>query len=181
MDFSEKTLTQKYVFKGRIMNVRVDDVQLPDGTPDIREVIEHSGGACVLPLTDDGEVLMVKQFRYPHLRLFLEIPAGKLEKGEDPFECVKRELSEETGMVADEISSLGKLVPTPAYDGEVIHMYLATGLHSVGQKLDEGEFLQLEKYPLDTLVQMVMNGEIEDAKTVTAVLKTKRIVDEKNI
>lgn len=176
MDFFEKTLSQNYVFRGRIMNVRDDTVQLPDGSTAPREVIEHTGGACVLPLTDDNQVLTVRQYRYPHERLFLEIPAGKLEKGEDPFLCAKRELLEETGMTAESWQSLGRLVPTPAYDGEVIYMYLARNLHYESQQLDEGEFLKVEKFPLDTLVEMVLSGKIEDAKTQAAILKTKIMI-----
>lgn len=177
MDFTEKTLNQKYVFNGRIMNVRVDDVELPNGKLADREVIEHNGGACVVPLTDDGEVLMVKQYRYPHERLFLEIPAGKLEKGEDPLECATRELHEEVGMLSDNIVSLGNIVPTPAYDKEVIYMYLARSLKPTEQSLDEDEFLDVHKYKLDDLVEMVLKGEIEDAKTQTAILKTKMLIE----
>lgn len=177
MDLTEKTLDKQYAYQGRIINVRVDKAQLPDGRQVRREVIEHPGGVCVLPLTDDGQVIMVRQYRYPHSRLFLEIPAGKLEPGEDPFECGKRELREETGMTAGKYRSLGRLVPTPAYCGEVIYIYMATELKPDRQQLDDGEFLEVERYPLDTLVQMVLNGEIEDAKTQAAVLKAKIIVD----
>ncbi len=177
MDLTEKTLDKRYAYEGRIINLRVDKAQLPDGREVSREVVEHPGGVCVLPLTDDHEVLMVRQYRYPHERLFLEIPAGKLEKGEDPFECGKRELSEETGMTAKNYRSLGRLIPTPAYCGEIIYMYLATGLTQSEQHLDDGEFLEVEKYPIEKLVQMVLDSEIEDAKTQAAVLKTKYLID----
>ena len=177
MDFFEKTLSQNYVFRGRIMNVRDDTVQLPDGSTAPREVIEHTGGACVLPLTDDNQVLMVRQYRYPHERLFLEIPAGKLEKGEDPFLCAKRELLEETGATADTFLPLGELYPTPGYCGEIIWMYAATGLTFGEQDTDEDEFLSVERVPLEKAVEMILNGEIKDAKTQTAILKLKLLKD----
>ena len=177
MDFTEKTLNQKYVFNGRIMNVRVDDVILPNGKLADREVIEHNGGACIVPLTDDGEVLMVKQYRYPHERLFLEIPAGKLEKGEDHRECGLRELREETGFTCSEYTYIGKIYPVPAYDTEIIHVYMARGLRRQGeQSLDEDEFLDVVKIPLSEAVEMIMSGKLHDSKTQIAVLIVARIL-----
>jgi ADP-ribose pyrophosphatase len=120
---------------------------------------------------------MVKQFRYPHQKVTTEIPAGKLEWGENHLECGKRELHEETGCTADEFTYLGCLVPTPAYDSEIIHMYLAKGLHKDKQKLDEDEFLEVYTIPLSKAVEMVMNNEIEDAKTQLALLKASRLLN----
>ena len=126
-----------------------------------------------MPLTEKGTVLMVKQFRYPMQQVTLEVPAGKLEKGEDPADCGKRELREEAGRTCGKYTSLGKLFPTPAYDTEVIHMYLAQELSAPEeQELDEGEFLDVTELPLEDAVQMVMNNEIPDAKTQIALLKT---------
>ena len=132
----------------------------------------------MLPLDDEGNVLFVKQFRYPHQRVLLEIPAGKLEYGENHAECGLRELKEETGCTCDHYDSLGSLIPTPAYCGEVIYMYLARGLHYGAQKLDSGEFLDITKIPLEKAVEMVMNNEIEDSKTQIAILKTHLLLAE---
>ena len=136
-------------------------------------MVHHSGGVCVVPLTEKGTVLMVKQFRYPMQQVTLEIPAGKLEAGEDPADCGRRELREEAGRTCGKYTPLGKLFPTPAYDTEVIHMYLAQELSAPeAQDLDDGEFLDVTELPLEQAVQMVMDGEIPDAKTQIALLKT---------
>ena len=181
MEFAEKTLNVKTIFEGRIINVHVDDIELPDGSKSIREVVEHSGGVCVAPLTDEGELLMVRQFRYPFSRELLEVPAGKLEKGEDPLSAGVRELEEECGVVADKIISLGEIYPTVAYCSEIIRMFAATGLHKTHQHLDEGEFLGVEKVKFDDALNMVMQGEIRDAKTVAAILKIARLRQEGKI
>ncbi len=172
MVVNEKTISQKTVFKGRIITVHTDDVQLENGTSAYREVIEHSGGVCIVPLTEDLKVHVVRQFRYPFQKGLLEIPAGKKEYGEEPLECGIRELREEVGATADHMIPLGHMYPTPAYDTECIYIYLARGLHYGEQHLDEDEFLEVETIPLVQLKEMVMSGEIEDAKTQIAILKT---------
>lgn len=172
MDFTEKTIKKEYMYKGRIINLRKDEIELPDGKPSDREVVEHNGGVAVLALSEDNEIFMVNQYRYPYSEVLTEIPAGKLEKGEDPLEAGKRELMEETGLRAENYRSLGKLYPTPGYCAEIIHMYLATGL-SYGECCpDEDEFLSVVKMPLSEVVKMVVDGRIKDAKTQAAVLKT---------
>jgi len=171
-NLAEKTLEQKMVFEGRIINVRVDSALLPNGKTAAREVIEHPGGVCVVALTEQDEVLMVWQFRYPYGEIIAEIPAGKLDKGENPLECGKRELEEETGIKAKNFRSLGTLYPSPGYCGEIIYMYLATDLTEGECCPDEDEFLTVERVPLNEVVQRIMNGEIADAKTQAAVLKT---------
>lgn len=178
MAFTEKTLNVKTIFEGKIINVHVDDVALSDGKTSFREVVEHSGGVCVAPLTEDDKILMVRQFRYPFSRELLEVPAGKLEKGEDPLAAGIRELEEECGVVADRIVSLGEIYPTVAYCSEVIYMYAATGLHSTHQHLDEGEFLGIEKIRFSDALAMVMSGELRDAKTVAAILKIAKLKEE---
>ena len=177
MDFTEKQLSYEYKFKGRIIKLRVDEALLPDGKTATREVVEHGGGVCVAALTDDGNVLAVRQFRYPYSETVLEIPAGKRDGDEDPFLCGVRELKEETGSTAAEYRFLGELYPSPGYCGEIIWMYAAKGLTFGEQNPDEDEFLSVEKIPLKEFADMVLSGEVKDAKTQAAVLKLKMLVD----
>ena len=142
-----------------------------DGREARREMVEHPGGVCIAALTDRKELLFVRQYRYPYGEVVLELPAGKLEYGEDPLLAGKRELQEETGATAREYTDLGKLYPSPGYCGEVIHMYMATGLSYGEASPDEDEFLELERIPLERAAQMVLDNEIRDAKTQAAVLK----------
>lgn len=172
MDFTEKPVKQDYIYKGKIVNLRVDDALLPDGSVAKREIVEHPGGVCVAALTDDNELLFVEQFRYPYFENVLELPAGKLEYGEEPLPAGKRELSEETGAVADSFEDLGKLYPTPGYCGEIIHMYLARGLRFGSQNLDDDEFLEVKRIPLREAFEMVMRNEIRDSKTQVGIVKT---------
>ncbi len=171
MDLFEKQLSSEYFYKGKIINMRRDRALLPDGNEAFREVVEHPGGVCVAALTDNDEVLFVRQFRYPYSKEVLEIPAGKRDKGEEPLICGKRELLEETGAQASNFFSLGTLYPTPGYTDEVIYMYGATNLTFGSASPDEDEFLTLEKIPLTKAVEMVMQGELPDAKTQTCILK----------
>ena len=176
MKLTEKRISGETVFDGKIMHVRRDVVVLEDGSEAFREVVDHSGGVCVLALDDEGRVLTVRQFRYPFQCVLREIPAGKLERGEDPDQAAARELREETGAVAGTMEKLGEIYPTPAYCGEIIRMYLARNLTFGENDLDEGEFLAVERIPFDDLVGQVLTGEIRDAKTVAAVLKAKLIL-----
>lgn len=175
MHLEEKTLESQQIFDGRVVKLFVDKAELENGDIVTREVIKHPGGVCVVPLDENGNVLFVKQYRYPHHQIMLEIPAGKLEWGESHHDCGLRELKEETGCTCDNYTYLGSLIPTPAYCGEVIHMYLAEGLHYGEQSLDEDEFLDIEKIPLEKAAEMIMNNEIADAKTQLAILKTVRL------
>ena len=180
MNLTEKQLSSNYIFKGRIINVRQDTALLPNGTTANREVIEHNGGVCVAALTDENEVLFVRQFRYPYMEEILEIPAGKRDSAdENPLECGKRELKEETGATAKKFIPLGELYPTPGYCGEIIWMYAALGLEFGEQNPDEDEFLEVKKIPLEKAVEMIVSGEIKDAKTQTAILKLKYLIDNK--
>lgn len=176
MDYIEKTVSTRPIFDGKVIHVRVEDVELPDGSIAERELIAHGGGVGLLAVNDKNEVLMVSQYRIAARSMMLEIPAGKLEFGEDPLECGKRELIEETGYKANKIVHMGEYYATPGYCEEKLNIYLATDLEFVGQHLDEGEFLNVETYPLDTLYNMVMNNEIHDAKTAIAILKAKMIL-----
>lgn len=174
MNLEEKQLSAEYMYKGKIISLRRDKALLPNGNTATREVVEHNGGVCVAALTDNDEVLFVRQFRYPYMEVIPEIPAGKRDKAdEDPFECGKRELKEETGATAEKFIPLGKLYPSPGYCGEIIWMYAATGLSYGEQNPDDDEFLTVEKIPLNKAVEMILSGEITDAKTQAAVLKLK--------
>ncbi len=178
MNLEEKQLSSNYLFKGRIINLRQDTALLPNGNTATREVVEHPGGVCVAALTDKDELLFVKQWRYPYMEETLEIPAGKRDRqDEDPLECGKRELREETGATAKEYIDLHPLYPTPGYINEVIYCYLATGLTFGEQDTDEDEFLDVLRIPLEKAVEMVLSGEIKDAKTQIAVLKVKVLRD----
>ena len=177
MNLKEETLTREYQFNGRIINLRTDTVRLPNGAEAGREVVEHPGGVCVAPLTKDGELLFVRQYRYPYEEVVLELPAGKRDRGgEDPLECGKRELMEETGATAKHYTSLGKLYPTPGFCNEVIYLFLAQELDFGDANPDEDEFVEVERIPIDKAVAMVMNNEVPDAKTQIAILKTAQFV-----
>lgn len=171
MPHTEAMLESKEIFDGRVIRVTLDKVQLEDGTTSTREVVHHHGGACVLPVDADGNVTMVRQFRYALGEELWELPAGKLEAGEDPFEAAKRELSEECGLTADTYTELGVVYPTVGYDSERIYLWAAEGLHTVGQHLDAGEFLDVVKMPFAQALGLVMDGIIKDSKTQVALLK----------
>ena len=177
MKLDEKTIEKKYIYKGRIINVRTDTAELPNGKQALREVVEHPGGVTVAALTDNDELMFVRQFRYPYSEVLLELPAGKLEYGEDPFEAGKRELREETGAVGGRMISLGALYPSVAICDEIIHLCVAEGFTMDHTDPDDDEFLRTRAIPLDELVDMVMRGEVPDAKTQIAVLKTARLRD----
>ena len=178
MNLEEKQLSKEYLFNGKVIRLRKDIALLPNGNTAVREVVEHNGGVCVVALTDNDEVIMVRQFRYPYSEVVLEIPAGKRDSvNEDPLECGKRELKEETGAEAEVFIPLGELYPTPGYCGEIIWMYAAR-ISSFGEDCpDNDEFLTIEKIPLETAVEMILSGKIKDAKTQAAILKVKLLKD----
>lgn len=167
MNFEEKQLSSCNIFKGRVVDLCVDEVELPDGTHSKREYVRHSGGAAVL-FIKDGKAALVRQFRYAYGEETYEIPAGKLNFGEDPEKAAVRELEEETGYRAKNSSHLIDIYPTPGYTNEVIHIYLVTEAKFVGEHLDDGEFLNCSYFSLDEFDEMIDRGEIKDAKTVIA-------------
>lgn len=171
MNFEEKTLTSECVYDGKIMTVLKDSVEIADGKNSFREVVKHSGGVVILALKDDNTVLIVKQFRYPLKQTILELPAGKLEKGEEPDLAAKRELEEETGYRAKDWKSLGYIYTSPGYSDEKLYLYLARNLEYAGAHPDEGEIIKAYEYPLSEVIRMVKNGEISDAKTICAVMR----------
>lgn len=174
MELAEKTVESQVVYRGVIVNVRMDRAELINGKVVNREVVEHPGGVCVLPLHDDGTVSVVRQFRYPFQQVVTELPAGKLERGEDHRLCGLRELEEEVGMIPGEFLYLGCLYTSPGFSNEVLHMYLARDLRQGTVHPDEDEFLETDRMPLSELLDRVMSGEIQDAKTVALVLKAAR-------
>lgn len=172
MDLYEKMIESDEIYNGKIFKVLKDTVRLANDKTSTREIIRHNGAVCIVPLTENSEVIIEKQFRYAINQITLEIPAGKLEVGEDTLECAKRELEEETGYIAENIELMGEYYASPAILDEKITMYLATGLKKSGRvKLDEDEFLEVLSLPIDKLVSMIMSGEIKDAKTQCGILR----------
>lgn len=176
-DFEEKYISGKLIFDGTVLHVYDEEVLLPNNEKAKRELIKHIGAVCIIPITDKNEVIMEHQYRYPIHTLVTEIPAGKLDSpDEDRLEAAKRELREETGYTADNWTDLGLYYPAPAYSDEKITMYMATGLHEGNTDLDEDEFLEVVKIPLEDLKEMVLRGEITDGKTQIAILKAAAIL-----
>ena len=170
----ETTKESEVIFHGKVFDTIVKKVSLADGSEAKREIVKHNGGACVLPIDDDLNCYMVRQFRSPFEEILLEVPAGKLEPGEEPLSCATRELLEETGFEASEITSFGGMIASPGYDSEVIWLFMARGLKQKGQKLDEGEFLNVEKIPLLELLKLAEDGKISDSKTQLCIYKAAR-------
>ena len=176
MHLQEKTISSDLIYEGPIFTITHDKAELENSKTAVRDVLHHHGGVCVIPITENNEIFLVKQFRYPFRTVTREVPAGKLEKGEDHGECGKRELLEETGYTCSEYIYLGEMLPTPAYNTEITYMYLARGLTFSSQSLDPDEFLDVERIPLSEAVKQVMDGTIRDGKTQITVLKAARIL-----
>ena len=174
----EVQVESENIFDGVILNVKRDQVRLPNGHKSVREVIRHVGAVCVVPVTEDGRVVVERQYRYPIDQVITEIPAGKLDsKQEDRLLGAQRELAEETGITADLWTDMGLYYPAPAYSDEKITMYLAQNLHMGKQHLDEDEFLNVELVPIMELVEDIMSGRITDGKTQVAILKAKLLLE----
>lgn len=176
MDFTEKTISTKEIFDGKIVNLRVDTVTLPNGKTAARELISHPGGVGIVAVDENRQVFVVKQYRKPFDKVITEIPAGKLEYGEEPLPAAKRELEEEIGYTAEKMTPIGSYYSSPGFCNEKIYLYLATGLKEVGQHLDEDEFLNVEKRDLDELAAEFQNNIEADGKTAIALLLAKQIL-----
>ena len=177
-DLIETKLESENIFDGNLLHIKKDKVKLPNGGEAYREWVKHPGAAAVIPLTDQGEIILVRQYRYPIDEVTLEIPAGKLDvSGEDTLECAKRELSEETGYTAQEYKFLSKLATSVGFSDEVIYIYAAKGLKAGTQHTDEDEFINVVKVPLAEAVEMVLDGRINDGKSVTAIFMLDRMMN----
>ena len=176
MKYEEKTISKKEFYKGNIINVEKWQVLLPNGKEASRDVVIHPGASVIIPLTENNEIYMVRQYRKPVEAELLELPAGKLDAGEDPKVCAQRELKEETGLDADEIKHVLSFNSTPGFTNEILYMYLATGLHEGTACTDEDEFLRVEKFPVNKLLDMIFNHEITDAKTIIGIFLADKIL-----
>lgn len=177
MDLTEKTLESSIIYDGAFLRLRTDRAKLPNGRTASREVVEHPGGVAILPLDEAGNVILVEQYRYPLGKLVVEVPAGKLNRGEDHRICAMRELEEETGLIPEDLLYLGCLYPSPGFCDEIIYLYLARGLRQSNSHPDEDEFLEVRSVPFGILLDAVMRGEICDAKTVALALKTSLLLN----
>lgn len=167
---NEDMISSEVVFAGRVLTVRHDTVRLPDGREASREVVAHPGAVAVVPVTETGEVVLVRQFRYPVGKALLEVPAGKLDKGERPEDCARRELEEETGLRAGRLEHLASFYTAPGFTDEIMHLYVARELTPTAQNTDSDEFLEIERYTPAAAKAMVGTGEIVDAKTIVGLL-----------
>ncbi len=177
----EQTEAVNGIYSGRIITVHNDEVMLCNKNRAERECVDHPGGVAVIGITEKDEVLLVRQFRYPYKEVIYEIPAGKVEKGEDPYETGVREFKEECGATADEFFPLGEIYPSPGYTSEIIRLWGARGIHFEEQELDDDEFLYVHKMKLEVLIDKIMSGEIKDAKTVAAAFKLKEYLKRNDI
>ncbi|MTI82784.1 MAG: NUDIX hydrolase [Firmicutes bacterium] len=172
-EFKEEKLSSKLIYEGKILNLRVDVVRLPNGKESQREVVEHTGAVAIVALTTDEEVLLVRQYRYPAQRELMELPAGKLEPNEKPLECAKRELMEETGVVAGRWQELYAFYSTPGFSNEKLYLFMAKDLTFKEQHLDADEFVEMKKVSLQRALGMIKEGQINDAKTIVGILAAK--------
>ena len=175
MTFEEKTLSEELLYEGKIINLKKEKVTVKTGTS-YREIIEHSGGAVIIAVTDDKKMVMVRQFRKPADKVMFEVPAGKIDPGEDPMEAAVRELREETGYTASSVRYLCRFYPTVGYSEEVLYLYLMEGLTPGDTDFDENEAIDMEEWSIDDLHQMVLRGEIDDAKTIIAIQYAHELV-----
>lgn len=178
MDLKEKKIASETIYQGKILNLRVDTVRLPNGKESKREVVEYNGAVAIVALTAENDVVLVRQYRYPAQREFLEIPAGKLEPGESPLACAQRELMEETGASSEKWRELCSFYSTPGFSTELMHIFLARDVNFTEQRLDEDEFVEVKRVSLPTAWQMIKDGKIYDAKSIAGILTAKFLLEE---
>lgn len=179
MDFTEKTIESRQIFEGRVIKVRVDKVRLHEGQVSEREIVDHVGAVAVVPLDENGRVYLVRQYRKPMEKMLLEIPAGKLDPGEDPLECACRELTEEIGFFPQTMRKLSYYYSSPGFSNEAIHLYLATDLVRQEVPPVEGEYLEIVSMPLEEALEMAMTHQMDDGKTIMGLLMAAKLVGEK--
>ncbi|MBZ5497592.1 MAG: NUDIX hydrolase [Acidobacteriia bacterium] len=167
-------IRHEVLYQGKVVDLEVDTIRLPSGRSAIREVVKHPGGVVAVPLLDDGKLLLIRQFRYPLQKYIFEFPAGKLDSGQTPLDTMKRELEEETGYQAADMRYEFSFHTSPGFCNEIIHLFLASGLTRVAQRLEEGEHISVESYTQDECLQMIQRGEIADAKTILGILWYRR-------
>lgn len=177
----EKELSSEEVYKGKLLHVFYDHARLPDGETSTREWIKHPGACAIVPIFENGDIMMIHQYRYPAKKIFLEVPAGKIDKGEDIQETARRELLEETGLTASDFYNIGHFYPAIGYANEIIHIFLAMGLSSLKDNPDFDEFVELERMPFVKAEEMVYSGEIDDAKTICSILKASKFLKENSV
>lgn len=176
MNFKEITISQKYIHKGKIINLRVDEVELPSGRKSLREIVEHNGGVGIVAINEKKEIILVKQYRKPFEEVLIEIPAGKLEKGEEPIKCAIRELEEETGKKALNLKLMNILYTSPGFSSEKLYIYLCTEMEDGKVNPDEDENLEIMYVKYEDALNMIYNGEIKDAKTISGILAAKKFI-----
>ena len=177
MELTEKTLSSKLVYNGGLLKVYYDTVELVDGSTSWREVVRHPGAVVMVPVDGQGNVYLVRQYRYPYGKVVLEVPAGKLEYGEEPFPAAQRELEEEIGARAGRWTPMGQMLPTPGFCDELQHVYLARDLDFGENHPDADEFLEVVKLPLQEAEEMAVDGRLEDSKTVAGILRACHILE----
>ncbi|MBU5437568.1 NUDIX hydrolase [Tissierella sp. MSJ-40] len=179
MIYEEKTMKSEKIYEGKILNLRIDTVELPDKKYSKREIVEHPGAVAIVPVTDDNCIILVKQFRKPVEKSLLEIPAGKLEINEEPRETANRELKEETGYVSNKMEYLFEFFTSPGFSNEKMHLFLATGLVEGDAVPESDEFIEVIKVNIDDLMKMIDRGEIVDSKTIVGIFMAKKYLSEK--
>lgn len=180
MSYIEKTMKSDKVYEGKILNLRIDTVELPDKKYSKREIVEHPGAVCIVPMTESNEIYLVKQYRKAIDKEILEIPAGKIEIGEEPKDCAIRELKEETGLTADNYEYITEFYSSPGFCNEKMYLFIATDLEEGEATPDTDEYIDVEKYPLEKLLHMIEIGEINDSKTIIGVQMVERLNKSKN-